>query len=259
MLVVHGFWSVDAGLCLWAEDSERPVRSPSQALRSARPHPFAAPAGVLATVHAGKPGEVPLLLPSLRTAPLDSPELVRIIPRPPARSAPELLPWTVPVVTLDAGAALSALSEREVDVRYGASLDYFAELGTFARELVLRGRVLPTFVRDDHGAVAGWRPVVQGHDVVALHALERAMPPVCRAVPGRDDPHELLTAALRALVDAAMREVLSTGTDLLPPRRGRRPRRLPAVEAWLTALSAPAGRFDAEDGELDALAEAPVG
>ncbi len=264
MLVLHGFWSVDSGLCVWAEDSERAVKSPSQAVRSARPHPFAAPAGVLAAVHAGKHGAATLLLPSLRTAPVDSPELVRIVPRPSARSAPVLLPWTVPVVTLNAGSALAALgrdgwgealSERAEDVRYGASLDYLGELGMFARELVLRGRVLPTVTRDDLGAVAGWRPVLQGRDVVALHALVTAMPPVCRAVPGCADPHELAVAALRAMVDAAVREALSGGVELVPPRRGRRPRQSPAVEAWRGALSAPDGRFEAEDGDLDALAE----
>ena len=35
MLVLHGYWS-GTGLSLWAEDSELPVTSPSQALRTAR-------------------------------------------------------------------------------------------------------------------------------------------------------------------------------------------------------------------------------
>jgi SNF2 family DNA or RNA helicase len=256
MLVVHGFWSPDDGLCLWAEDSDRTVKSPSQALRSARPHPFAAPTGVLAGIWAGKHGEATLLLPSLRTAPLDSPELVRVVPRPPASSVPALLAWTVPVVMLDAGAALTALSERAEGVRRGVSLDYLGELAAFGWELAVRGRVLPTFERSGAGVVARWRPVVQGRDVVAVHELVTAMPPVCRAVPGRDDPYELVTAALRALVDAAVREMLPDGIDLAPARRGRRPQRLPAVEGWLTALSAPDSRFDADREDLDALAQA---
>ena len=73
MRVLHGFWSSGRGLCLWAEDSEPAVKSQSQALRSARPHPFAAPADALAEIQAGRAGEAVLLLPSLRTAPLDSP------------------------------------------------------------------------------------------------------------------------------------------------------------------------------------------
>jgi SNF2 family DNA or RNA helicase len=258
MLVLHGFWSPADSLCLWAEDSERAVKSSSQAYRSARPHPFAAPAVAVAEIYAGKPGEATLLLPSLRTAPLDSPELVRVIPRPRAHSGPVLLPWAVPVVMLDAASALAALEERADDVRYGASLDYLAEVAAFARELVARGRVLPTFERDDSGggAVATWRPVLQGRDVVTAHTLVTAMPPVCRAVPDRDDPQQLVTTALHALVDAAVRAALPVGMSLTPPRPGRRPRRLPVVEAWLAGLSAPDGRFEAAPDELDALAGA---
>ncbi|MGH3856735.1 MAG: ATP-dependent helicase, partial [Pseudonocardiaceae bacterium] len=119
MLVLHGFWSTSNGLCLWSEDSDLTVKSPSQALRWARPHPFAAPADVIAGMHAGKTGAAVLLLPSLRSAPLDSPELLRITPRPAPRTDPSLLPWTVPVVSLDAASALTALEEPVADVRYG--------------------------------------------------------------------------------------------------------------------------------------------
>jgi SNF2 family DNA or RNA helicase len=258
MLVLHGFWAVRDGLCLWAEDSGLPVTSTSHALRPARPHPFAAPASVLTTLHAGKPAEAELLLPSLRSAPLDSPELIRATPRPAARSAPVLLPWAVPVVMLDAAAGLATLAgERAPGVRYGASMDYLAGLAAFAAELVARGRVLPTLDHDGAGAVARWRPVIQGPDVAALHAFAAAMPPVCRAMgPGDLDPHQVMTAALAALVDAAAREALPAGLRLAPPRRGRRPSRLPAADAWLTALAGPDGRFDADPGELSALARA---
>jgi SNF2 family DNA or RNA helicase len=256
MLALHGFWSLQDGLCLWAEDSAPAVKSRSQAMRSARPHPFAASASTLAAIHAGKPAEAVLLLPSLRTAPLDSPELVRITPRPPARSKAALLPWTVPVVTLDAAAALTALSERASGIRYGASVGYLADVAAFAGELVSRGRVLPALVRDRAGATARWRPFLQGPDVVAMHSFVQAMPPVCRAVPGCDDPHELLTAALWAMVDAAAREALPGGLSLTPPRRGRRPARLAVAEAWLTALCSPDARFDADPDEMGILAEA---
>ena len=255
MLVLHGFWSAADGLCLWAEDSQRTVKSRSQALRSARPHPFSASASTLAGIHTGKPGEITLLLPSLRSAPLDSPELIRVTPRPPAQTKPALLPWTVPVVALDASAALTVLSERAAEIRYGASVDYLGELAAYASELVARGHVLPTLDGAGAGAVARWRPVLRGPDVVAMHALVRAMPPVCRAVPGRDDPHELVFAALRALVDASARAALAGGgANLLPPRRGRQPKRPSAAEAWLAALTSPDGRFDGDPGDIDALA-----
>jgi len=256
MLALHGFWSLQGGLCLWAEDSAAAVKSRSRAVRSARPHPFAASAGALAAIHEGKPAEAVLLLPSLRTAPLDSPELVRITPRPPTRSKTALLPWTVPVVTLDAAAALAALSERVPGIRYGASLAYLADVAAFAGELVSRGRVLPTLARDKAGASARWRPFLQGPDAVAMHSFVRAMPPVCRAVPGCDDPYELLTAALGAMADAAARGALPGALSLMPPRRGRRPARLAAAEAWLAALCSPDGRFDADPHEADVLAAA---
>ncbi len=66
MLVLHGFWSPSNGLCLWAEDSALAVTSPSEALRVARPHPFAADADAIAPIHTGKLGTAVLLLPSLR-------------------------------------------------------------------------------------------------------------------------------------------------------------------------------------------------
>ena len=54
MLVLHGFWSMSGGLRLWAEDSDLLVKSPSQALRSARPHPFAAAADAIAQITSGQ-------------------------------------------------------------------------------------------------------------------------------------------------------------------------------------------------------------
>ena len=124
MLVLHGFWSTSNGLCLWAEDSTLTVTSPSEALRTARPHPFAAAADAIAPIHAGKPGTAVLLLPSLRKSPLDSPELFRVTPRPAPRIEPVLLPWTIPVMSLPAASALTALDEPAADVRYGASVAY---------------------------------------------------------------------------------------------------------------------------------------
>jgi SNF2 family DNA or RNA helicase len=261
MLVLHAFWSPQESLCLWAEDSERPVKSSSQALRMARPHPYAVPIEALAEIHTGKPGEAVLRLPSLRMAPLDSPELIRVVPRPAARSEPALLSWRVPVISLDPPSALSWLSqvtgETKTGIRHGASVGHLADVAAFACELVERGRVLPTLAHNDGtGPVARWRPVLQGPDVVALSALVQALPPVCHAVPGTEDAHGLVIDALHALTDAAVRDRLPSGTDLLPPRRGRRPQRLPAAEVWLAALTSPDGRFDADEAELDTLEKA---
>src|SRR6478752_9338736 len=184
MLVVHGFWSAGR-MCLWAEDSDRTVKSASRALRAARPHPFALPADSLSEIHIGKRGSVELQLPSLRSSPLDSPELLRVTPRPAPQSQPALLPWTVPVVALPAADALMILDDPAPDVRYGASVTYFlADLAGFARKLVSRGLILPAVEFDDDVPVAFWRPVVRGADVMELNAITTAMPPVCRAAAG---------------------------------------------------------------------------
>lgn len=113
--------------------------------------------------------------------------------------------------------------------------------------------MLPQLRRREQGAIARWRPVVQGRDIVAMTSLASAMPPVCRAEIGGHDPHELVALALDAMVDAAVRST-SPPLDLLPPRRGR-PKRPSAVEDWLMALTAPGGQFDADPGDLDALAQ----
>jgi len=256
VLVLHGLWSASSGLGIWVENSERAVKSPSQALRSARPHPFAAPADAVAGIHAGKAGSTILLLPSVRSAPLDSPELLRVTPRPAPRTGVALLPWTVPVVWLDAASALAVFHEPVDGIRYGASVGYLARLAAFARDLAERGRLLPALGWDEHRPVACWRPVLTGPDVVAANLLEAAMPPVCRAERGEPDAHDLLMSAVSAWVDVAVRAQLSTQVDLVPPRRGRRPRKLPAVEAWLSALTAPDGRFEADPAEAASLAEA---
>lgn len=255
MLVLHGFWSTE-DLCLWAEDSALSVKSASQALRAARPHPFAAPADVIAEIHTGKPGNAVLLLPSLRTSPLDSPELMRVTPRPASRSAPALLPWSVPVVSLPAASALALFDEKAADVRYGESVTYIADIANFARKLVARGRILPALGVDEGQPVAFWRPVIQGADVMELTAIIAAMPPVCRAESDAAGAPELVTSALAAFVDELARAAAPPAEELLPPRRGRRSKRLAVEEEWVTALTAPDGRFDADLDDLDALADA---
>lgn len=255
MLVLHGFWSSE-GLCLWAEDSALPVKSASQAMRTARPHPFAAAADVLGEIHPGKPGSSVLLLPSLRTSPLDSPELLRTTPRPASRSAPALLPWSVPVLSVPAASALAVLDEMAADVRYGASVTYLADIAAFARKLLARGRVLPALGIDEGQPVAFWRPVIQGADVMELNAIIAAMPPVFRAESDAAAASDLVTSALGVFVDELARAAAPPVEELLPPRRGRRPKRLAVEEEWVTALTAPDGRFDAEFHALDALADA---
>ncbi|WP_028937279.1 DEAD/DEAH box helicase [Pseudonocardia spinosispora] len=277
MFAVHGLWSAGRGLLLWAEDGDRPTRSPSNASRSARQHPFAVPAEQLAAIHPGKPGLATLLLPSRRQGPLDSPELIRVTPRSKSRTAPELQAWLVPVVAVDP----AELADPVEQVRYGASVGYLRALVDFAADLAARGRVLPSIhpgepanpVTASPGTTprAMWRPVISGPDVVVLHSLVAAMPPVVRAEQSGpqgmavltgsagQDPTALVEDALAALVDAEVRDRLARGSSSaidLPRRRGRAPRRTPVAETWLEALTSGDGGFDAEPAEVATLGRA---
>ncbi len=247
---------------LWAEDGDRPARSPSSALRSARPHPFALPADQLAAIHPGKPGLATLLLPSARSGPLDSPELIRMSARPARRAEPTLLAWSVPVVAVDP----AELDDPVDEVRYGTSVVYLRALAEFAADLAGRGRVVPGVRTTESGTRAVWRPVLAGPDAVALHAMIAAMPPVVRseqagppgmaALTGLDgqDPTGLVEDALDVLVDAAVRDRFGRAdapVRLVPGRSGAG-----VVDSWLAALTSGDGGFDAEPGEVAELRDA---
>ncbi|WP_245933675.1 DEAD/DEAH box helicase [Arthrobacter livingstonensis] len=270
--MLHSFWSLDRGPGMWAEDSDRTVKSGSQGLKAARSHPFAASADVVAKLQSGQLGEATLLLPSLKRSPLDSPEIVRITPRPPSSTGPSLLQWTVPVVWVDpsaftafgderGGTALASVMFPERfqgdepeplgDVRIAASARFLAGVARFADELAERGRVLPGIAwtsgesdeseddeSDDDAVVAEarWRAVLRGPDALAFGDLIAGMPPAFRAEPGSEDAGELAATALDVLTDAAVRARLPRELPMLPPRRGRKPLQPRAAEAWLEAL-----------------------
>lgn len=264
MLVLHAFWAEGAGPRVWAEDSELPVTSPSQAVRRARPHPFAVPSELLTSIvagTAGTAGSTALLLPSVRRAPLDSPELVRTARRAPAASTPSLLAWEVPTVSVDAAMLASTLArvtdpdievKGDLDIRPSASLHYLAELASYADELTSRGRVLPGLDLDGPTPRARWQVALTGPDAVAAHALIAAMPPAFRATDVAIPPARLAIEALSAIADVRVRA--RSTTSLLPPRRARQPRRPPAIESWLEALTGDDPRIDADPGELSDLA-----
>jgi superfamily II DNA or RNA helicase len=265
VLAVHAVWSPGRGVVLWAEDGERPATATGRALRSARPHPFAAPATTLATLHPGKPTTLTLLLPSRPGGPLASPELVRTGRSPAGRGEPALRPWSVPGLLVDP----AELADPADEARYGASVAHLRAVAELAADLAARGRVLPTLDRGPQGALARWRPIVQGLDAVALEALVAGLPPVGRAEAAgpRDtagaDPHALVGDALAVLTDATVRDRIARSpvpVSPLPARRGRarsnRGGRLPTTEAWLAALLTPDARVDATGRELDTLAAA---
>jgi SNF2 family DNA or RNA helicase len=293
--VLHGSWSAAQELCLWAEDSTLPAKATGRRGRPSREapapaHPFACPAerlretialGAVGAPVAGLGGkaearELTLLLPSVASGPLASPELVRE-PMQTGRGAAAgatrrglvLAPWRVPALAVDAAAALELLVYLAADgttdpaaVPVGTSLRFLAELTRLALDLVGRGRVLPALV-DERGCLAArWRPVVSGQDAERLQALVRAMPPVCRAeqrdrsLEGRQSA-DLVGDALDALADAAVRwavaDVATSGPAAWPlvgrrrgGRQGRRSAAELATETWLQGLAAASPRVEVD-------------
>ncbi|MHA6509034.1 DEAD/DEAH box helicase [Tessaracoccus sp. Y1736] len=243
------------------------ITSPSQALRQARPHPFAATTAALEALVPGTPSTATVLLPSLRKAPLDSPVLFRITPRRQPATRPSALEWRVPVLMLDPAKVETSLAPlvdpaaadtppgqwQDVDVRPAPSLRHLFDVARYAAELVERGRVLPALANAQACPEARWRAVLTGQDAAAAVALIAAAPPSVRAASPTSSAATLVSEALDTIADALARTQLVG--SILPPRRGRRPARLPAAEAWVEALTGPDARFDADPDELRELDE----
>lgn len=255
MLVIHACWLPDSSAGIWAEDSEKTVTSTSQAMQRARPHPFAAGHDQLAAFIEGVPDVAELLLPSVRRAPCDSPEMVRVTPRRQARVS--LLRWDTPVIRVAAAEELAALAgqlaEQSLDARLSASARFLMELADYAADLVERGRVLPDLLWRGEAAEARWRAVLTGPDVAIVHGLISAMPHSLRAAEPESHPVALARRGLDAMVDGLMRGRLPA--SLLPRRRGRAPAVRPAVEAWLEALVAADAAIDASPDRVAELEE----
>ena len=285
MIVLHGLWSVDARLCLWGEDPAgvggKAGRSRGRPTRPRlRPHPFAAGTAAVAgaleafghtTDEAETVPETALWLPSGTTGPLPSPGL-------PVTLAPEpgcdvwLAPWSVPTVPLAHGMALRLLLALPAEAAprrpVSASLRLLAQVARLAIEIVSGGRVLPTLVPGPDPAgppEARWTPVPSGADVVRLERMAGAAPPLLRAqrgpgtastgsaAPPGPNPADIESSALASLVDAATRASLDG--PLLAPRRGRRPRHVPAAELWAEALTTEDPAVDADPEDLALLAK----
>jgi superfamily II DNA or RNA helicase len=298
MRVLHGIWAGDA-LCLWAEDSVLPTRGDAQLQPQPQPqtHPFACPPAELADLlepagdiaRKAVEAEVTLWLPTVKRAPMPSPELDPE-PRP---GKPSLARWRVPALAFEPAAALELLAVLDTGVGpAGASIPYLAAVARFAEGLARRGRVLPTLVREDAGYAARWHPVLAGSDAQRARDLADAMPPICRAVgvpmaptarsSGIDGANDTqgasgsgvsgvsgvagvatvaAVAALAGLTDAAARRRLPA--SLLPVRRGRTPARIPLAERFVVSLTSPDARLkgltprdEAEAAELAAELDA---
>jgi len=204
--------------------------------------------------------------------------------------------WRIPALAFGPAAALTILAGLEPvdtppgavshpDMIAGGSAVYWAAVARFAADLCARGRVLPGLRRaggepsgdgpSGGGWTASWRTVLTGPDGPRAAELAGAMPPVCRAgEPGGEPPGPLLATALDAMADATARARLDAsegarrarddgeapggppGWALLPPRRGRRPARIPVPERWAAALTGPDAEVEVATAEDEAEAAA---
>ncbi|HVN13634.1 MAG TPA: DEAD/DEAH box helicase [Kineosporiaceae bacterium] len=271
MLVLHGWWESGERLVLWGEDAAAALPAPRPGRPPAgRPHPFAAdadqlPAALAAltgTPDAGRLAHRELLLPTVRGVPQPSPELVRedVPPEGPTRG----LTWRVPVVELEAAAALDVLrSAMPDDLSAGSTWRHLREIAALAEDLAGRGRVLPVVLVPPvptaglrpWGARAVWRPLVTGADASWVRSLALALPPAGLGTAGRVDrdpapgrsPAQAVAEALDTLLDAAVRRRLSASGIAGPGPAASGP-------AWLAALTSSGdGFFEASAGAVAAV------
>ncbi|MER7585424.1 SNF2-related protein [Kitasatospora sp. NPDC097691] len=279
MFVLHALWRTDGQLALWAEDARahpdaahpgstaHPGPAEPQPDRPVpRAHPYACPAGELAAVLGGigpgldwLAGQAPerwatLLLPTVGSAPVPSPDLSVT----PPRGGAVLAPWRVPALLFDAGAAAQLLGEvfdphwavtgtdlpgaGRVEVVHGPSLRWLTGVHDLAWRAVGRGRVLPLPVLADGRPQARWRPDPTPAGRREAAALAAGCPPVLLGEwpHGAGTGEALLDAVLGALVDAEARAALASAPPLLPAKGGPAPPEAVA-ERWLQALTSPDG------------------
>jgi non-specific serine/threonine protein kinase len=274
VIAVHAIWSRDSRLCVWAEDSALPPRTPRRRGRPPakprpRSHPFACRSEELgAVLRRLCPGVAPiavverdlcLLLPSFDDGPQRSPHLLRADHNGASGRPDRLQPWIVPVAGLDPTDALEVLlglpQDDEPGVAVGDSARFLAEAAKLALEFLARGRVLPTLARREDRWLARWEPVtIDPGDSERVLVLAESMPPVLRAEAGSGElgraPEVVVADVLGTIVDACARRFLSGRFS----GRGQRPS-ASTVEAWLAGLTGDPPVVRADERKSAAFAE----
>ena len=171
------------------------------------------------------------------------------------RGRVSLAGWRIPALAFEPAAMaelLAVLGEPGAfsgEAMASGTARYLAAVARLAADLSARGRVLPSLRTEDGGHAARWRPVLTGTDAERARQLAAAMPPMCRATSADGEPPAaVFTAALDALTDAAARAWLAS-QPLLPPRRGRRPARIPVAERWAEALTSASAQVEVTTAE----------
>jgi len=266
MQVLHAVWDGNkGGLFLWAESSTMPTAVPkSRGRKPKKPkiktHPFALPATELreligdisdkTCLKSAKFEKRTFLLPSTQKGPLPSPWLIREDEDDYGTDkATGLAGWNIEALLFEPYSAFNFLvglpEQPSRGFAFGSSLRFWIGAAKFSLELIARQQFTPSIKVGEHDFRAAWEAVITEEDSERVQALVEAMPPSCRAFSDKDksqllSPAGLVLSFVNQTVDAFIRESLAS-TSLLPPRRGRRPKVVPLLEQWLSALSTSTG------------------
>jgi SNF2 family DNA or RNA helicase len=263
--LLHGSWLTNFGddrgaFALWAETNETRADADTHTCSSGRchgQHPFVASVRDLrAALKDSSPqigdllsrdvkeSAITLLLPSTRTAPQPSLEILRNENAPSGMLRVTLAQWCADALTFAPHNALDLLvslpSDEETPhmIKIGADLRYWQVVAKFAFELLARQRIKPTLQKQDDKFLACWLPLLdEPSEQERLTRLLRAMPPICRAVfrrekdAKRDVPaaRDLLDDFLTTTIDAFARWHAVFGLSPFPSHQT-------VAQAWLSAL-----------------------
>ncbi|MEW5720369.1 MAG: DEAD/DEAH box helicase, partial [Chloroflexota bacterium] len=206
---------------------------------------------------------ITLLLPSTRTAPQPSLEILRDENATSGTLRVTLAAWQVDALTIAPQDALDLLASLPSDdalphaLKIGADLRYWQIVAKFALELIARQHFKPILQKEDDKFIARWEPLFdEPSEQERLTRLVRAMPPICRALfcdekdAKRDAPapRDLLADFLATTIDAFARENLDWGRYLPDARKS-------IAEAWLDALGTETGVVAESSATLSAFYE----
>ncbi|GCF09594.1 DEAD/DEAH box helicase [Dictyobacter arantiisoli] len=275
MFVVHAFWDTleeEGRIHLWAESSAMAAaRSRTSRKRQNTvelpSHPFTLSSADLKALlpgilDSGEPARATLRLPTGKTGPLSSPELLLDEPLAPS-SAVTLQSWQIDTLTYTVGQAFNLLlaypQAQLAGVLPGSSLRFWQEVSYFAFDLITRECYVPGFQLSpsrDHGK-ACWRIHLGQAETARLHLLTKAMPPVCWSFlpPGTYDAgliQNLILAFLNHCVNAYVRKALSADKRLAQLLSSASTQ---LAQRWLAALVSSQSTLEAQADVLVPFAE----
>ena len=198
------------GMFFWVETSDRSRPGPQRGRASQKPKPKAHPFTALPNLK-GEKRSVTLRLPAVKGVPLPSPQLVHnwnIGREEPALALFSIEGiWMPPVAALQVLLALSASqSSRGPVYTLAADLRYWSLAAGLGLETLAAHKLVPVV----ESSFARWQPVLDSpHDVQRISLLEKAMPPVCRAIVEKGkaapSPQVLLSGFMNSFCDALAR------------------------------------------------------